>query len=125
MKRLPILPPMQCDPGCGDCCGPVIVTEVEYQAVRSFAQKRSLLPVKQGLTCPFYQGGTCTVYEVRPFACQLFGHIEELPCSRGYNVNISSEVGGKAAMRNGRPTRMLHELLLEHNPMLTLEGVLR
>jgi len=116
---------MQCDSGCGECCGPLLVTELEYQAVRTFAQRKGLVPKKQGLTCPFYQEGSCTVYEVRPFACRLFGHVEEMPCPRGYNVNISSEVGKRAVLSNGRPTRMLHELLIEQNPMLTLEGMLR
>ena len=123
-KRLPLLPPMQCDPGCGECCGPVLVTEREYEAVRTYIKAKGLVAKAQGMTCPFYQEGTCTVYSVRPFACQLFGHVEEMPCPRGYNVNISSEAGRRAVLSRGEPTRLLHELLIEQNPMLTLKGVL-
>lgn len=114
---------MQCDSGCGECCGPVIVTEAEYQAVRRFAQDRGIKPKRQGTTCPFYQEGGCAVYSVRPFACRLFGHVAEMPCPRGYNVDIPSDVGKKAVLSNGRPVRLLHELVLEQNPCLTLEGL--
>ena len=83
------LPVMQCDPGCGECCGPVLCHEWEYQRVESYAKKHGLTPISQGSTCPWYQNGTCAVYPVRPFACRAFGHFQRLTCCRGYNTNVS------------------------------------
>lgn len=111
--RLPVLPEMRCDDGCGDCCGPVPVTEEEYARVRRFARERNLKPLAQGITCPWYQGGRCAVHAVRPFPCRLFGHTDDMPCSRGYNVNIDPELEEGLVVAHGKPTRMLHEALGE------------
>lgn len=82
------MPKMQCDHGCGDCCGVAPCSEAEYQRVMNFASEHDIVPLRQGSTCPFYWDGTCAVYEVRPGICRLFGHSPDLVCSRGYNTNI-------------------------------------
>lgn len=102
---------MQCDSGCGDCCGIVPVTETEYRRVERYAKEHSILPLDQGVTCPFYQDNTCKVYEVRPFVCHLFGHTERMPCSRGYNVNIPERDAERLARANGLPVKVLHEMV--------------
>lgn len=106
------LPIMQCDPGCGECCGPALCTEQEYQQVVGYARNRGIEPLRQGMTCPFYQGGTCSVYEARPFVCRLFGHSEKLTCCRGYNVNIPARREQQLRRdyeKRGPTTRFLHE----------------
>lgn len=45
--KYPVLPVMQCDPNCGECCGPATCTEGEFQAVANFAAERGLTPIKQ------------------------------------------------------------------------------
>jgi len=106
------LPMMKCDSGCSDCCGPVLCQEDEFLSVTGYARNRGIEPVRQGLTCPFYQGGTCQVYPVRPLVCRLFGHAENLTCSRGYNTNIPERrlaSINRDYFRRGTPDRLLHE----------------
>lgn len=105
------LPVMKCDEGCGDCCGPVPVTHSEYDRVIEYAQKHSITPMKQGITCPFYQEGKCKVYEVRPLICVVFGHSERLVCSKGYNKNIPERKIRRAIMKNGECVKHLHDVL--------------
>lgn len=112
------LPVMQCDDGCGECCGVVPCTTQEYDRVVRYAEEHGIHPVAQGLTCPFYQGGKCAVYPVRPHVCQIFGHFDDphLTCPHGYNTNVTPrrqrEIEAKylPQVRHGK-TRLLHECL--------------
>lgn len=105
------LPSMRCDDGCGRCCGMVPVTAAEYARVIAYAREHGIEPVIQGITCPFWQGGKCSVYEVRPLVCKLMGHVPELTCPRGYNVNVGSDRGRKLVRQNGQPSTCLHQAL--------------
>lgn len=103
------LPIMQCDPNCGECCGPAFCTESEFGQVRKLVEERGIVPREQGLTCPFYQEGTCQVYEARPKICKLFGHTKSLVCCKGYNTNISAQQERIYMQGYPTPTRCLHE----------------
>lgn len=113
--HLPQLPAMRCDRGCGECCGPVMCTAEEYQAITAAIERRGIVPIRQGTTCPLWIGGECAVYEARPLICRLFGHAQGMTCSRGYNVNISASADRRimqaySRSMGGRP-RMLHEFV--------------
>jgi len=105
------LPKMKCDSGCGECCGIAPTTDKEFRRVEAFIQEHGVEVVDQGVTCPFYQGGKCVIYPVRPLACKLFGHALKLVCPRGYNTNIPERKVRRAIERGGRASRVLHELL--------------
>lgn len=88
------LPAFQCKEGCFDCCGPVIMSRMEYmrciQASGRTAEdvKRQMQKnLKQGIyTCPLLDPETkkCSVYTVRPAICRLFGVVKgELLCPHG------------------------------------------
>lgn len=112
MTRLPVLQPMQCDDGCGRCCGPVPVTENELGAIRRYVARRGIEPVDHGgLTCPLYIDGRCSVYPVRPFLCRVFGHVPALQCVRGYRGNPVPDKWARARIRRGgRAVALLTEV---------------
>lgn len=121
MKYL-TLPVMQCDPGCPDCCGPVFCRPEEFDAVKRYAAENGIAPVRQGLQCPMFQNGGCTVYRVRPFICRLFGHTPALRCSKGYNKNVTPE-RESAVKKQYKPelaTVMLHELCFSLEEILVV-----
>jgi Fe-S-cluster containining protein len=112
-RALPMLPPMRCDDGCGDCCGIVPVTNAEFDRVARYAEKHGIKPVEHAdiAQCPMYQDGKCAVYPVRPLICQAFGHTPDLGCSRGYNTNVRQRDVDLALAGNGKPAKLLHELI--------------
>lgn len=89
------LPTFKCKEGCFDCCGPVELSRLEYQRCvqasgRTAEDIRRQMQdnIKQGTyLCPLLdvETGKCTVYEVRPTICRLFGVVrQELVCPHGY-----------------------------------------
>lgn len=123
MKKLPIaIPPMKCDVGCGECCGVVPATNAEFSRIKNYVTQMGIVPLDQGVTCPFYQEGQCKVYKVRPLICQLFGHMKEprMTCPRGYNTNIPLQVGTRLIAQNGEGTHLLHELIpgFDHDKLM-------
>lgn len=110
---LPQLPSMRCDDDCGECCGVNFVRREEYRRIEGIVKARGIKPVRQGVRCPLYQSGKCTIYESRPLVCQLFGHVEAMNCPRGYNVNIPADQQRlwQQQMAQGHGMRSLHELV--------------
>lgn len=104
------LPGMQCDLHCAECCGPVIVTTQEFNCVITYARKSGVRPRRQGFTCPWFQAGRCLVYDARPTICRLFGHVPNLVCPRGYNVNVPRKVERYYMKQCGTPTKVLHQV---------------
>ena len=115
MKKLK-LPVMRCDDGCGECCGIIPVTDQEFHRVRKYIKEHDIKPQVHVLspeTCPFYQGGRCAVYPVRPMICQVYGHapVPNLTCPRGYNTNAVHPMEmAQFMLANGMPTKILHDL---------------
>jgi Fe-S-cluster containining protein len=106
---------MQCDEGCGECCGVILVTETEFQRISRFVKEHGITPVNSPdeLTCPMFIDGKCSVYPVRPMICKAYGHADTpaLTCPRGYNVNVPREQVDRIMRGNGEPTRVLHEII--------------
>lgn len=125
-RKLPLVPPMQCDKGCEDCCSQgVTVSEQEYQAVKAYAAANSIQPRMHAIIhqraiykpmCPWYHEGRCSVYDVRPAVCIFYGHAETAKCPRGYNTNLNETDKAtfyKEMNALGPPVRLLHEILEE------------
>jgi Fe-S-cluster containining protein len=104
---------MRCDKGCGACCGPVICSDAEFDAVAAYVLKHDIRPRRQGQRCPLYIDGECSVYPVRPFICRAFGHATDLECERGYNVNIPLR----------RSNRLIDDYGRRHNPEMLLHAI--
>ncbi len=126
-KRLPIVtpefPPMRCDDGCGECCGPAPATRAELDRVVAYIREHGITPKDQGITCPLYLDGKCSVYAVRPLICRAFGHVDGLDCSRGYNTNVDSEELNSKLRAAGAGAHLIHEVLTLVNPAMTFKGV--
>jgi hypothetical protein len=70
------IPVFECKPGCADCCGPVPFGKSEYAKIPE--------PVlAEGIGCPYIGDGGCSIYEVRPFLCRIYGTVEDLKCPHG------------------------------------------
>lgn len=110
-----MLPKMRCDEGCGSCCTVVGVSGADYDRVAEYARVHHVTPQRQGMRCPWFQGGTCAVYPARPFACRFYGHTEHMQCHRGYNANASPTVqryiSGRYIQSLGRADHPFHKLL--------------
>lgn len=71
-----LVPHIPCKKGCSACCYyEVSISEIEVAYIEKHTKHRSLkkLHNKQifhGQPCPFLKGGTCSIYEARPFVCR-------------------------------------------------------
>jgi len=92
---LSVIPAFQCKEGCCDCCGPVQLSRLEYARCiqisgRAANDVRQQMQnnLRQGIyACPLLDTETrkCSVYEVRPAICRLFGVVKgKLLCPHGY-----------------------------------------
>ena len=64
---------------CGECCTNFLpVTQKEVEAMQDYVIANKIRPQKQmlvmqnRLTCPYYDGKKCLIYEVRPLICKEF-----------------------------------------------------
>ncbi len=79
--QLPYLP---CKGLCQDCCGPIRMSRVELDRLTVRLGHRPKPPDK-ALNCSMLdlKSGRCTVYDIRPFICRLWGLVEEMKCPFG------------------------------------------
>lgn len=68
----------------------VSVSAWEGRKIARYMVQNEITPLRQGLTCPFFQDSHCAIYPVRPVICRLYGHIPDprMTCPHGYNVDI-------------------------------------
>lgn len=64
---------------CGECCTnflPVTQKEIEiiqdYVIANKIRAQKQMLVMQNRLTCPYYDGKKCLIYEVRPLICKEF-----------------------------------------------------
>lgn len=76
------VPPGKCKPGCFACCGITNWLPIETRNIAVWLAERGrplLMYVLYSpeqlltLTCPYCTLGNCTIYEVRPLICRIFG----------------------------------------------------
>lgn len=71
------LPSIACKGLCSDCCGPIYVNSFEWERMGRPQWN------KASLKCPVLVEKRCSVYEVRPLICRLWGLVDEMPCPWG------------------------------------------
>ena len=102
------LPTFKCKEGCADCCGPVELSRLEYMRCLKVSgrsaedvKRQMQNNLKQGVySCPLLDTKTnrCTVYDVRPAVCHLFGVVKnKLLCPHGYAAETSTLLSDEQA----------------------------
>lgn len=68
-----------CCSKCGECCTNFLpITQKEIEIIQDYVIANKIRPQKQmlvmqnRLTCPYYDGKKCLIYEVRPLICKEF-----------------------------------------------------
>ncbi len=71
------IPEFECKKKCQEACGPVFWSEAEQIVIVDWLQQRDrgelLATDLDSLTCPYLKEGLCSIHEVRPILCQLYG----------------------------------------------------
>jgi Fe-S-cluster containining protein len=88
-------PKFECQ-NCGECCGPVPVTDAEWRKIRRTIKGKPVEEIHRMrqqkhelLTCIFRDTDNkkCFVYDARPLICRLQGTQEKLPCPHNPGCN--------------------------------------
>jgi hypothetical protein len=75
------LPTIDCQGKCQSACGPIGMTGVE---LRRIVKRTGREPTyDQTFTCSLLRNGLCSVYQIRPMICRLWGVVDALPCPWG------------------------------------------
>lgn len=81
------LPTVNCQGACHDTCTAIAMTGIErrriYRATGTQMENLSHRDVPDGYRCPLLRWNRCSVYDLRPFICRLWGVTELLPCNFG------------------------------------------
>jgi uncharacterized protein len=78
------IPSFACKPGCSACCGPVLMSRLEWSRIVEHLGYEPKGSFDGPLTCPMLQDGKCSVYDIRPAVCRLFGAIkDQMVCPEG------------------------------------------
>lgn len=71
---------IQCKGRCAESCGPIAMSPLERQRLK----ERGIEITPLTPTCPaLTQIGLCSVYDVRPMICRLWGLVEQMTCPWG------------------------------------------
>lgn len=84
------VPDAECKGLCQESCGPIDMHPYEHARIRRAGVAipapdvalRQLVETGE-YSCPALVDGRCSVYEVRPMLCRVFGASEALPCEHG------------------------------------------
>jgi uncharacterized protein len=93
------LPVLNCTPGCHRCCGPVSMTTVEWTRI---VERLGYEPRRdpETLACPLLGPDGCTVYDIRPAVCRLFGVCADLRCPEAKPERVISKPERVALLRH-------------------------
>jgi Fe-S-cluster containining protein len=69
------IPAFTCKPGCSECCGPVAMSRLEWQRICDRLGYKPNRNMEASLDCPMLKDGRCSVYDIRPTICRLFGTV--------------------------------------------------
>lgn len=75
-----ILPSIKCKRLSQESCGPILMSKAESDRIAE-----RIVPKASGdLTCPMLSiMGNCTIYDIRPAICRIYGLTRTLSCPHG------------------------------------------
>lgn len=80
---------------CGECCGIILASIPEINAIRNYIAVNGINPVKRKdlIVCPFRDNGAkkCLIYPVRPIVCRLMGVTKGMNCPNGNTCEIDGK----------------------------------
>ncbi len=87
------IPAVGCKGLCHDQCTIIPVAPAEIQAIEAHTGRRvktlptitppMMRPANDGLTCRYLKRQRCSIYDMRPMICRLYGAAEGLGCPHG------------------------------------------
>lgn len=91
------VPDVHCRGKCQECCGPIGLSHAEFARVKErVGDKLEALSAMSfgdlgiGITgrgprlgCPLLVNGRCSIYEIRPLICRIWGAIKAMRCPHG------------------------------------------
>lgn len=80
------MPKVLCKQKCQGACGIIKWSWIEKQLVDRSVGGLPMLKLQKDGSCPLLMEGMCSVYEVRPWICRLWGAIPDLKCEHGCEV---------------------------------------
>lgn len=81
------LPHIECKRLCRECCGPVVqtrsMTRLEFERLDGIL--RQPVALRDFMACSLLRGSECTVYDMRPLICRLWGVVDDpkMRCPHG------------------------------------------
>ena len=76
------LPEVRCRRQCQDACGPILMTKIEHDRILERAGDPGSRNGSEA--CPLLSlMGNCTVYDIRPMVCRIYGVSKALRCPHG------------------------------------------
>jgi hypothetical protein len=94
------MPTLDCQGKCAEACGPILMSRVEWERIE---ERGEVGPLGPDLTCPLLDGERCSVYDIRPTICRLWGMVESMPCLWGCKPSrlLTDDEGGAFLERAG------------------------
>ena len=94
------LPALECRQLCSVSCGPIVVSRLEAKRLNGRHPIRTrpmptriesgqslgvgkLVETDACCNCPMLEAGQCSVYDIRPAICRLWGLVPSMPCPFG------------------------------------------
>lgn len=78
-----VIPELQCQGKCQESCGPILMSSTELTRIAAITKPPSFCSIT--LTCTKLKGGRCSIYELRPLICRLWGVVKAMACPHGCN----------------------------------------
>lgn len=81
-----------CQGKCFETCGPIFMSNIEKSIIIEFLGHDPFFTPEYiianadnlaCLTCPLLVDNRCSIYDIRPLICRLYGAVENLKCSFG------------------------------------------